>query len=255
MIPKIIHYCWFGGKPKPKDVIRFIDTWKKCLPDYFIKEWNESNYDIQGACNYVKEAYKKGKFAFVSDYVRIYALYTEGGIYLDTDVEVINSYSALLSYHAFIGLETTNQVATCVIAGERHFPLFKHILNYYHRRNFIDSNGHLDITPNPVIITKIIKDQYGDIEGNTYLNKEIFIAPQDYFSPKSFETGLVNITNNTISIHHFQATWMPKYFVLEKNFWNFFGLKNLKLILRLIYLFKYGTIRSTPPNIRKEKHL
>lgn len=181
-------------------------------------------------------------------------MYTEGGIYLDTDVEVINSYSALLSYHAFIGLETTNQVATCVIAGERHFPLFKHILNYYHRRNFIDSNGHLDITPNPVIITKIIKDQYGDIEGNTYLNKEIFIAPQDYFSPKSFETGLVNITNNTISIHHFQATWMPKYFVLEKNFWNFFGLKNLKLILRLIYLFKYGTIRSTPPNIRKEKH-
>ena len=105
MIPKIIHYCWFGGGDKPELAVKCIESWKKYLSDYEIKEWNEENFDITQN-QYVREAYENRKFAFVTDYVRLYAIYTEGGVYMDTDVEVIGSYDLFLHHHAFSGFET-----------------------------------------------------------------------------------------------------------------------------------------------------
>ena len=126
MIPKIIHYCWFGGKNLPPLAKRCIASWKKYLPDYEIKEWNESNFDIN-CCDYVREAYQAKKWAFVTDYVRLFVLVNEGGIYMDTDVEVIGSLDYFLENEAFSGLENSSYISTGIMASERNFKLFENI--------------------------------------------------------------------------------------------------------------------------------
>lgn len=219
MIPKKIHYCWFGGNAKPQEVLAYIETWKRCMPDYDIQEWNEDNFDIQNSCDYVREAYKEKKFAFVSDFVRIYALYNYGGIYLDTDVEVLKSYNPFLKYKAFMGLETEGKVATCVIGGERNFPLLRMILDYYMTRHFVKSNKKLDLTPNPVIISQIIEKVYGSVGSGVSYPDGFYISPIDFFSPMDFETKKIKATENTYSIHHFDGTWIPRWKKILLRFW------------------------------------
>ena len=209
MIPKIIHYCWFGGKPKTKEVLSYIETWKRCMPDFIIKEWNEENFNIKEACDYVKEAYNESKYAFVSDFVRIYALYNEGGIYLDTDVEVLKTFRPFLTFKTFFGLEEERKVATCVIGSERKCLIFRMILDYYLSRHFINGNNKPNLTPNTVIISKIIEERYGTITSNFISSDGLYIAPLDRFSPKDFMTKKITITENTYSIHHFDGTWIP----------------------------------------------
>lgn len=233
MIPKKIHYCWFGEKPKSKEVLAFIETWKQVMPDYVIKEWNEDNFDIKNSCNYVREAYNEKKFAFVSDFVRIYALYNEGGIYLDTDVEVLKSYNPLLTFKAFFGLEDKDRVATCVIGGEKEYPLFKMILDYYSSRHFIIENKKLDLTPNPVIISKIIEDTYGMVSSNFTFYDEFYIAPIDFFSPKSFVTNKIITTDRTYSIHHFEGSWIPLWKKLLLRVWVPFSVRFPKIATKI----------------------
>ena len=130
MIPKIIHYCWFGGNPLSDLAQKCIDSWKKYCPDYEIKEWNESNFDLN-SCDYVREAYQAKKWAFVTDYVRLYAMVTEGGIYMDTDVEVIRPLDSFLSNRAFSGFEDETNIPTGIMACEKGFPLFEELLEEY----------------------------------------------------------------------------------------------------------------------------
>lgn len=172
MIPKVIHYCWFGCKPLPEDVKRYIKTWKKYCPDYEIKEWNESNFDVKQN-QYCREAYEAKKWAFVSDYVRLKVLYDYGGIYMDNE---------LLGY----------------------------LLSYYDDKYFKNEDGSYDMTTNVITITRMIKDKY-DVElNNTFQifgnNNAIF--PFEYFCAKDFFSGKVNRTENTYTIHHFQGSWL-----------------------------------------------
>ena len=156
MIPKIIHYCWFGGNPLPEDAQKCIASWKKYCPDYEIREWNEENFDIQSN-DYVKEAYEAKKFAFVTDYVRLYALIAYGGIYMDTDVEVVKSLDAFLKHKAFSGFESSNSIPTRLMASEKDYPLFKTLMDDYENRHFLKEDGSFDMTTNTVTITNLCK--------------------------------------------------------------------------------------------------
>lgn len=206
MIPPIIHYCWFGGKEKPTSVKSNIATWKKKLPKYEIKEWNESNFNIS-QCKFSYEAYIAKKYAFVSDYVRLYALYTEGGIYFDTDVEVLKSFDEFEDYDFFIGLEMNHQVGTSVIGSKPLHPLILRFRDYYDNSTFVRPDGSLDRTPNTVIISKILRELNFTLENEICIINNIAIFPMDYFSPKNLLTLKLEMTNRTHSIHHFTGTW------------------------------------------------
>lgn len=209
MIPKVIHYCWFGGKPLPEDVKRYIKTWKKYCPDYEIKEWNESNFDVKQN-QYCREAYEAKKWAFVSDYVRLKVLYDYGGIYMDTDVEVCKPLDHLASYGFWSGFESESQIPTGTMASCRDNELLGYLLSYYDDKYFKNEDGSYDMTTNVITITRMIKDKY-DVElNNTFQifgnNNAIF--PFEYFCAKDFFSGKVNRTENTYTIHHFQGSWL-----------------------------------------------
>ena len=145
MIPKIIHFCWISENASyPDIVVDCINSWKKILPDYEIKEWNQNNFDMN-ICSFVKEAYENKKYAFVSDYMRLYVLNKYGGIYLDTDVKVLKSFNTLLNNKAFIGFESKKVLATCLLATEKNNPIFEEMLLNYKNRHFIQSDGSLDL--------------------------------------------------------------------------------------------------------------
>ena len=209
MIPKKIHYCWFGGNPLPEDAKKYIESWKKYCPDYEIIEWNESNFDINSNI-YVKEAYESKKWAFVTDYVRLYAMYNYGGIYMDTDVEVLKPLDPFLKHEAFSGFETSDYIPTGIMACKKHFDLFKELLDYYNDRHFILKNGQFDTTTNVITITNICK-KYGLKPNNTYQEVRGFaLYPNDYFCPKSHVTGEIKTTDNTVTIHHFAGSWLTE---------------------------------------------
>lgn len=209
MIPKIIHYCWFGRNPKPKDVYGYIETWKKHNPDYEIKEWNEDNFDIH-CCKYVWEAYNVQKYAFVSDYARLYALYTEGGIYLDTDVEVRKSFDSLLENQSFVGWED-NFLGTGVLAACKKQKWVKDILDTYNGEPFIWWSGKLNNNPNPYRLNDVLKN-YGLKMTHTcdVLKDNIAIYPIDILCANNHEKNEYVITDRTISIHHYSGTWSSK---------------------------------------------
>lgn len=209
MIPKIIHYCWFGGKEKPEEAKRCIKSWKNILPDYQIKEWNESNFDISQN-RYVLEAYEVRKYAFVTDYVRLYALATEGGIYMDTDVEVLKSYDQFLHHIAFSGFENNNYVPTGMMASEKNGLWVTDLLEDYKSRHFIKEDGTFDMTTNTFTITEYMKKK-GLVCNNTYqdLPGLVTLYPSEYFCPKDHTTGVIFKTENTVCIHHFAASWIP----------------------------------------------
>lgn len=220
MIPKIIHYCWFGGKPLPEKAIICINSWKKYLPDYRIIEWNESNFDINSN-KYVKEAYEKHKWAFVTDYVRLYALYTVGGIYMDTDVEVIKTFDSFLKLKGFSGFERIDAVPTGIMASVKNHKFIKELLFEYCDLHFINDDGTLDQTTNVVRITNAAV-AHGLKLDNTMQEIQGFVFfPKDYFCPKNPRTLEIEITNNTVTIHHFEGSWIE-----ENNF-----RRNLKKIL------------------------
>ena len=161
MIPKVIHYCWFGGKNMPDMAYRCIDSWKKYLPEYEIHLWNENNFDVKNSVTYVMEAYEAKKFAFVADYVRLFALYSKGGIYLDIDVEVLKSFNDLLELNAFSGFENEVEITTGIIASKKKGAWVKEQLEYYSNRSFKLSDGTLDMTTNVEFISeKMAKDGF-----------------------------------------------------------------------------------------------
>jgi hypothetical protein len=209
MIPKIIHYCWFGGKEKPPLVIKCIESWKQHLPDYEIREWNDSNFNIKER-RYTKEAYERGKFAFVSDCVRLFALYHFGGIYLDTDVEVFKSFNDLLHHNSFWGFEQEHFIATSTIGTVKAHPLIGKFLQTYEYKSFINEDGSTDSLTNVAAVTEILikmglqqNGEYQEIKGlGTFY-------PQEYFSPYDYINCMDLKTEYTYAKHYFYKSWLP----------------------------------------------
>lgn len=213
MIPKKIHYCWFGHNPKPKLAEKCIKSWKKFCPDYEIIEWNEDNYDLSSAPLYVRQAYEAKKWAFVTDYVRLQVIYEHGGIYMDTDVELIKPLEPLLQYNAYFGFEDGKHINTGLGFGAvEGTPILHQMMEDYKDIPFVLPNGTFDITPCPVRNTRILLT-YGlqQDDSEQILDGNILILPSIYLCPVSYHTGVRNKSKKTYSIHWFSASWqMPE---------------------------------------------
>lgn len=223
MIPKIIHYCWFGGKPLPPLAQKCIASWKKYCPDYELKLWNEESFDLNSN-PYAREAYDAKKFAFVTDYVRLWALYQYGGIYMDTDVEVLKPLDRFLIHPAFSGFESPTGIPTGIMASEKDGVWAREELKYYDDHHFIRPDGAPDLTTNVEIITNSLvsrgfqlNNEYQDFKGI------IHMYPTEYFCPKRPGDAFINVTENTYTIHHFDGSWMPPKQKFKKKFILFLG--------------------------------
>lgn len=222
-IPKVIHYCWFGRKPLPDLARKCIASWKKYMPEYEIKCWDESNTDFQ-LIRYANEAYKLGKYAFVSDYLRYYILYTEGGVYFDTDVELISSIDDIVKRGPFMGLEKGYKLSTHCDTLYKYsvngvssglgmgcysgMQLFSDILSGFDNRRFIKDDGKIDYTPDIVTVTSMLKGRGLVLEDKFQEIGGVVIYPTEYFCPLAYSDKEQTITKNTRSIHHFAATWV-----------------------------------------------
>lgn len=208
-IPKIVHYCWFGGGAKPRIVNRCMESWRKHMKDYVIMEWNEGNFDLDSS-PYVQEAYKMKKFAFVSDYVRIHALYHYGGIYLDTDVEVLKPFDDMLHHASFWGFEQGDYIATSTIGAVQGHPLIHTYLESYRNKRFLNEDGSLNTLTNVASVTKLMQ-QYG-LQRNGLrqdLQQLAAIYPQSFFSPYDYIHCTMLQTADTYAVHHFYKSWLP----------------------------------------------
>ena len=207
MIPKIIHWCWFGHGQVPPMAQKCIRSWKEKLPDYEIKEWNEDNFDVNSV-RYVSEAYQRRKFAFVTDYVRLHALYNEGGIYMDSDVEVLRRLDQFHGLPAFTGYESNGACITGIMGSEKGGRWVKDLMDEYQFRQFIRPDGTLDMTTNVKYTVRLMQKKGCRLDGTKeVLPGYVTIFPQDYFCPKSFKTKRITLTENTYTIHHFAASW------------------------------------------------
>lgn len=208
MIPKIIHYCWFGGKEKPESVQRMLRTWRKHCPDYQLKEWNETNFDIH-INRYCEEAYARRKWAFVSDVARLWALYHEGGIYMDTDVEVLRPLDELLKHKAFLGFEGTQWIATNIMGAEPNNGLIGEFLASYDARAFVKADGSLNQTTNVEEWTRLLTQSQGLVlNGKKQQVHDFTVYPSEYFTPYDYLTGKVIRTSQTYTIHWFDQSWI-----------------------------------------------
>lgn len=239
MIPKIIHYCWFGGNPLPESAIKCIHSWRKYFPDYEIKEWNEANYDVNKIA-YTKEAYEKKKYAFVSDYARFDILYRYGGVYFDTDVEVIKTFQDILENGSFMGQEAGKACLSYIksstdlksmmqtnenfsedipdvgyvvnpglgIAAEPGLDIYKDIIDSYSVKHFVDKNGVINTTTICMYITEIlIKKGYDFNKDEIQTVANIMVYPWEYFCPMNYYTGILTKTEHTHSIHWYSESW------------------------------------------------
>lgn len=244
-IPKVIHYFWFGRGPKTKLIKKCLKSWKKYCPDYEIKEWNEDNFDVC-SCDYAKEAYEAKKWAFVSDYARLWAIYNYGGIYLDTDVELIRSLDTLLQEKAFFASEEGGYINSGLGFGaQKHNSLVKYLLDEYYDIHFARTDGTLDMTPCPVRQTRRIKEKYKNfkIEDKAFSIDGVSFFPKEYFSPLNSNTRELHKTKNTYGIHWYSATWLPDS---QKRLYrkNVIKTKIVNLLQRLLGPQKYKKIRN-----------
>ncbi|GKX65534.1 glycosyltransferase [Inconstantimicrobium mannanitabidum] len=202
MIPKIIHYCWFGKGQKDKKIQHCIESWKRHLSEYEIIEWNEENFDINSN-EYCQEAYKNGKWAFVSDYVRLYALYNHGGIYFDTDVEVFKDLECFLEYPVFLGFHSHDSILTAVMGAEAKNKFIELLLDKYNGKKFL-VNGQMDMTINNRLITDVCVDKFNlrlD-DSNQLLNGDIHVFNSGYFANCNGSVKEINYT-----VHHGDGSW------------------------------------------------
>lgn len=214
MIPKVIHYCWFGHNPLPPLALKCIESWKKFLPDYEIKEWNEENFDVN-IIPYTAEAYKAKKYAFVSDYARFWILYHYGGLYFDTDVEVIRPLDDIIARGPFMGCEMDAQPGATTIGVNPGLGLgvnpglglYKQLLDYYEPLHFDPEHITITIVGHTTQVLRTMGlQEVNDIQqvGGVY------IYPSEYFNPINIVTHRLHITANTRSIHHYAASWEDK---------------------------------------------
>lgn len=210
MIPKIIHFCWFGHNQYTERVQYCIDSWKKIMPEYQFMLWNEENFDLS-ICDFAKEAYEKGKYAFVSDYVRLYALQKYGGIYLDVDVEAVKKFDSVLDNDMIIALDETGDITGAFIAAVAQHPFLEEMKENYHSMKFIKEDGSLNMVVNNIWMQNVLK-KYGYQKANKFqkLLNDIVVYPDEYFHAKSLVSGKLRKTKNTYCIHHHTLLWVSK---------------------------------------------
>lgn len=230
MIPKKIHYCWLSNDEMPEKLCRCVESWKKHLPDYEIVKWDLMRFPLDKSV-WVKEAFERKKYAFAADYIRLYALATEGGIYLDSDVEVLKSFDELLELPYFICQENSPQgLEAATIGAEAGILWIQNCLDYYNDKHFVDVDGSTHTEVLPSILKKCIMEKskinyIKNISDFIFDSNVVCVLPMDYFSPKNYVTKKIHITNNTYSIHHFAGTWQPLWKRLILKIWVPFSVK------------------------------
>lgn len=215
MIPHIIHYCWFGGKEKPTKIKKYIEGWKALLPDYEFIEWNEKSFPVD-FCLYSKEAYESQKYAFVSDVARLYGLYNYGGIYLDTDIEILKRFDEYLNNAKIIfSMESANLLMTGFMAGEKGSDIFGVLLNEYQNRKFKNPDGSLNCVANTVYLTDYMKALGLSLDKKYQVIEDgICIYDHTIFGAFNADTSTFDISDETVLIHHCLASWGSKGFRL-----------------------------------------
>lgn len=213
-IPKVIHYIWVGGKDKPKDIKKCMKSWEKHLDGYEIKEWNESNFDINSH-PFCKAAYDAKKWAFVSDYIRAYVIYNEGGIYLDTDVILLDNFDEFLKNRAFVGFENPDHPFTAVFGAEKNHPFVKKILDYYDEIKDYSFGFEAN---NTISVSDILIKDFGAVANNKYqeLKEDIAVYPDNV---------LCNPSKESTSIHIFTGTWLDNKKSIKYKLVKFFKLR------------------------------
>lgn len=248
MIPKIIHYCWLSNDPIPDSLQEYMKSWEKFLPDYKFILWNFDRFDKETSI-WVQEAFQRKKYAFAADYIRLFAVYNYGGFYLDMDVEVLKSFNSLLNQkEAVCWQDDQDGFEAACFGAEKGASWLKTCLDYYKDRHFLLQDGKIDIKPLPRIMEDSLRANGYKIENALSLNhipiekkeKEIFILPSYYFSPKSCKTRRINKTEQTYSIHHFAASWVNKYDnqPLIAKIWMFLHLPNTDIRKKLFQILK-----------------
>ena len=202
MIPKIIHYCWLSNNPIPSKLQEYMESWKKQLPDYEFILWNFERFDINSSI-WVKQAFEAKKYAFAADYIRLFAVYHYGGIYMDMDVEVVKSFNPLLNNSCILGKEDSNAIEAGVFGAEKNAVWIKECLDYYEDRCFIRPDGSFDIKPLPLIMYDILYDSY-------IKNGTLSIFEPVFLTAKSSAKGKIYATRDTYTIHHFAGSWVSK---------------------------------------------
>lgn len=212
MIPQIIHYCWLGEEDYPPLVKKCIGSWKRILPEWEIRLWDKTCLDDID-CDWVKEAYNAKAFAHASDYIRLYAVYKYGGFYLDSDVEIIKDLTPLLSNPYVFGIERgTGSIEAATFGAEAHNPFIRECLNFYQHLHFVNEDGTINLNICiPHVMTQIAGDYtiIKNINDFDSAQNELHVLTADFFAPKSPFSNRLSITNDTFSIHHFRASWMP----------------------------------------------
>ena len=221
MIPKIIHYCWFGRGEKPELAKKCIASWKKFCPDFEICEWNEDNCDYL-AMPFMAEAYAAKKYAFVSDVMRLVVLEQYGGVYFDTDVEVLRDISPLLIDEGFLGFENEQFVNSGqVMAAVPHQPVVQAMIEEYKKLHFTNADGSLNAVGCPHLNTDVM-ERFGLVRnGREQMVAGIHVYPADYYNPLDSVTGKLSKTEYTYSIHWYSMSWLPKYIRLRSKIVRF----------------------------------
>lgn len=254
MIPKIIHYCWLSGDEFPPLIKKCIDTWKEKLPDYEFILWDTNRFKLESN-TWVQQAFETKKYAFAADYIRLYAVYNYGGIYLDTDVEVVKSFNDLLDRPYITGAEGLGIIEAGVFGAEKKNPWVKQCLDYYDGKSFINNDGTFNMLTLPRImmaqISKIrtfIETHPDKLDPSLQINNDdkLYMFTKDFFCAKNHGTGVIEKTANTYSIHHFAMSWIAKERTflpnIKRKLMSFFG---VRFINGFIYVF----------GLRKLKHM
>lgn len=235
MIPKKIHYIWFGGSPLPPLAERCIASWRKYMPDYEIIRWDETNFDT-GCCDYVREAVSVKKWAFASDYARFKILYENGGVYLDTDVELLKSLDEIVERGPFMGFEQdfdstkSGTVAPGLgLAAKPGLSIYRTILDSYEADHFIKAGGVYDQTTVVVRTTEILKEVGLEEKPGIQTVAGVTIYPSEYFCPKDFLTHQIKVTDNTYAIHHFDGSWAGPATQVKHKIMRIVGPKGVEL--------------------------
>lgn len=253
MIPKIIHYCWFGTKSLPEVEQRCIQSWKKFFPDYKFMFWNELTFDITSSV-FARQAYEAKKYAFVSDYVRVKVLEQYGGIYFDTDYEVLKSFDEILGEgYNVVGFENKSRIGTAFLAFEPHHPIVKDFLSYYDTHPFMDEKGNIDMTANIVVLTDMLLEKGVECIKDIQIVEDVKVYPREYFYPKKVSEGEFNVFPETMGMHRFSCSWLSDKQKKRGNSW--FWLNCMRPLLkygRAIGLTMFGKerVRSLEIKIR-----
>ena len=249
MIPKIIHFCWLSDDDYPNSIKECLESWQKFLPDYEFIHWDTKRFNLESNI-WVKQAFEEKKYAFAADYIRLYAVYNYGGIYLDMDVEVLKKFDDLLNLPYFIGSEGGGIIEAGVFGAVAKTSWIGDCLNYYSDKSFINLNGSFNtltlprimmaqITENREVIQAhmldfSISEQYSD-------DNFLIMLPKDFFCAKNQGTGVIETTNNTYCIHHFAMSWVPKSNLLflsnfKRALIKIFGVKVISTFIDLMRL-------------------